>query len=153
MNVKPPYLFYAYLLVSLLALLLTWLQIPPYLGLGLVAGNVQFWQDALIGNNPAGNFLTIDLLFLVLAVNIWMVVESRRLRMPWVWLYIGLGVFVGISFAFPLYLAMRERHGSTQGNGSAPGKGEPATIKAYDLIGLLFLGVTSLTISLWLTVG
>jgi len=49
-------LFLLYLVLALLALGLTWVHVPYYLGAGFVQANIRFWQDALLNANPAGVF-------------------------------------------------------------------------------------------------
>lgn len=137
-------LFYLYLVIGTAALILTWVHIPSYMGSGVVDANVQFWKDALVNANPASTFLAVDILFLALAVEIWMVVESRRLGMKYVWLYIAIATFIGISFAVPLYLAMREKHLQATHNDSN------LSLKSYDLILLILLGVITLSTGVWL---
>mgnify|MGYP003683113769 CR=1 FL=1 len=137
-------LFYLYLVIGAAALILTWVHIPSYMGSGVVDANVQFWKDALVNANPASTFLAVDILFLALAVEIWMVVESRRLGMKYVWLYIAIATFTGISFAVPLYLAMREKHLQATHNDSN------LSLKSYDLILLILLGVITLSTGVWL---
>lgn len=137
-------LFYIYIGTGLCALILTWVHIPAYLGSGFLDANVQFWKDALLNANPASTFLAVDILFLALAVEIWMVVESRRLGMNYVWGYIAIATFIGISFATPLFLAMREKH-LTANNGNTQ-----VTLKSYDMVLLLVLGVITLGTGVWL---
>lgn len=136
-------LFVLYLVVSVLALGLTWLHVPAYLGEGLVQGNVQFWQDALLNANPAGLFLAVDILFLALVANIWMVVESRRHGIPFVWAYVFVGIFVAISVAFPLFLAVREKRLTMLGQGNT-GAGLTAVDRL--LLGVMFVGTVGVAV-------
>ena len=98
-----------YATLALLGLAGTWAQVWGYLGLGLVQGNVLFWQDAVA--NPAGTFLTADVLVLGAALLVWMFGEGRRLGIGpgWLWGYFLLSAFVAISFALPMFLAQRHR--------------------------------------------
>lgn len=59
---------------------------------------------------PAAVFATVDLLAVALAATVFMVVEGRRLRMPWLWVYVLLVFTVAVSVAFPLFLFARLRH-------------------------------------------
>ena len=136
-------LFYAYITIGVFALVLTWVHLPPYLGSGFVEGNVQFWKDALLNANPASTFLAVDILFFVLAAEIWMVVDSRRIGMRFVWAYIAVGTFIGISFAFPIYLAMREKHLMSTNSTSAP-------LKHYDTLLLVLLAAMTFGTGIWL---
>jgi hypothetical protein len=63
----------------------------------------------LAGANPAAASLSRDLAIGAAAVVLWMVVESRRLRMRGLpWLLLGC-VTVSFAFAAPLFLYLRER--------------------------------------------
>lgn len=137
-------LFYVYLFIGFCALILTWVQIPPYLGSGVVDANVQFWKDALINANPASKFLAVDILFLALAVEIWMVVESRRLGIRYVWGYIVVATLIGISFAVPLFLAMREKQLAANNSNTQ------VMLKGYDKAILLLLGIVTLATGIWM---
>lgn len=141
-NTSP--LFYFYIAIGFCALILTWVQIPPYLGSGVLEANVQFWKDALINANPASKFLAVDILFLALAVEIWMVVESRRLGIRYVWGYIVVATLIGISFAVPLFLAMREKQLAAN-NGNTQ-----VMLKGYDKAILLLLGIVTLVTGIWM---
>ena len=137
-------LFYVYIIIGFCALILTWVQIPAYLGSGFLEANVQFWKDALINANPASKFLAVDILFLALAVEIWMVVESRRLGIRYVWGYIVVATVIGISFAVPLFLAMREKQLAAN-NGNTQ-----VMLKGYDKAILLLLGIVTLATGIWM---
>jgi hypothetical protein len=63
----------------------------------------------LANANPAAQSLSRDLLVGASAVTIWMVVESRRLRMRHLWLVLLSSVTVAFAFAAPLFLCLRER--------------------------------------------
>lgn len=98
-----------YMALAVLGLVGSWAQVWSYLGHGLVEGNVLFWKDAVA--NPAGTFLTVDVLVLGAALLAWMFGEGRRLGIGslWLWGYLLLSVFVAISFALPMFLAHRQR--------------------------------------------
>lgn len=96
-----------YGLIALLALFGTWSHNLVYASLGFFGSNMRFWQDTLA--NPASRSITIDLLFLVLPIFIWMIFEARRLRMRAVWLYLTFGIVVAISVTVPLFMIHRER--------------------------------------------
>ena len=65
------------------------------------------WKETLA--NPASRFITVDVLFLALAVIVWMLREARRLKMRGVWLYVVGGFLIAISVAYPLFMIHRER--------------------------------------------
>ena len=60
-------------------------------------------------DGPVATFTTIDLLAVALAATIFMVVEGRRIQVPWLWLYVVLVFTVAISVALPLFLIARTR--------------------------------------------
>ena len=127
-------LCFAYGLIALLAFVGTWGNGLPYLSLGFVGANVQFWQDTAV--NPASRFLTLDIFFLGLAVFVWMVLEARRLGMRGVWLYLLFGTVVAISVTVPIFLINRERALAAREPSSAAG-----TLGRFDVIGLVLLTV------------
>jgi hypothetical protein len=87
----------------------TWAQGFYYLGHGLVAGNVLFWQETVA--TPASTFLVVDILVLAAGVFVLMFAEGRRLGLGavWLWTYFLLSLFVAVSFAVPVFLAHRQR--------------------------------------------
>jgi hypothetical protein len=95
--------------LGLLGLIGTWAQGFHYLGNGLVAGNVLFWQETVA--TPASTFLVVDILVLAAGVFVLMFAEGRRLGMGagWLWTYFLLSLFVAVSFAVPVFLAHRQR--------------------------------------------
>jgi hypothetical protein len=95
--------------LGLVGLVGTWAQGLHYLGHGLLAGNVLFWQEAVA--TPASTFLTVDILVLAAAVFVLMFAEGRRLGMGagLLWACFFASLFVGISFAVPVFLALRQR--------------------------------------------
>jgi len=127
-------LCFAYGLIAVLAFVGTWGNGLPYLSLGFVGANVQFWTDAAV--NPASRFLTLDIFFFGLAVFTWMVLEARRLGMRGVWLYLLFGTVVAISVTVPIFLINRERTLAAREPGSAAG-----TLGMFDIVGLVLLTV------------
>jgi hypothetical protein len=87
------------------------------IALGALVGTQWALIDFLSGDGglgdftdgPAATFTTIDLLAVALAATIFMVVEGRRIQLPWLWLYIVLVFTVAVSVAFPLFLIGRAR--------------------------------------------
>jgi len=96
-----------YALIGVCALVATWGNViglmPAY---GFWGGTLKFWHDVLV--NESSRFITADTLFLGLAVVFWMVMEARRLSIPFVWAYVFLGLFVAISFAVPMFMIHRQ---------------------------------------------
>ena len=59
--------------------------------------------------NPASRSITIDIVLFFLAAAIFMVIEARKIGVPYVWAYIVGGMLIAISVTFPLFLIARER--------------------------------------------
>lgn len=134
MTVSRKVLCIVYGLIAMIALVSTWSHALGYMRDGYLRGFNLFWEATLI--NPASRFITADLLFLVLAIMIWMVMEARRLEIRGVWIYIFFGIFVAISFTFPLFMIHRERSLARREPASAAG-----TLGVVDIIGLTVVGV------------
>jgi hypothetical protein len=96
----------SYGLIGLIALVTTQIHALEYTSMGAINGTITFWKDTLA--NSATQFISIDIMFLALAVTIWMLMEARRLNISIGWVYILVGTFIGISFAIPLFLIHRE---------------------------------------------
>ncbi|MEL7450825.1 MAG: DUF2834 domain-containing protein [Pseudomonadota bacterium] len=128
-----------YALIAVAALVGTWGNVLDAVGeLGFVAGTLQFWQDVLV--NDSSRFITVDILFLSLAVIIWMLIEARKLGIRWVWLYVVGGLFIAISAAVPLFLIHRELK-----LGDASPDTPAGTLETADWAGLavLTIGITA----------
>lgn len=136
----------AYALIAVLALVGTWGNI---LGLleqeGFWGGTLRFWQDVLV--NEASRFITVDALFLGLAVVVWMVLEARRLEIPGVWLYVVLGLLIAISATVPLFLIHRERRLATLEPGSAAGSLHPADVAGIVALALACIAYGAISLS------
>lgn len=96
----------AYLLIALAALVGVGAQLKPYLALGVLGGNMQFWQDTLA--NAASRFITIDIMFVFLVVWWWMLTEARRLHMKGLGWYFAGCLLVAFSAALPIFMLHRE---------------------------------------------
>ena len=135
MTVSRKALCMLYSLIAIVALVGTWGNILEYLHLGFVGATIHFWKETLV--NPASQFITVDILFLALAVIVWAVLEARRLGMRGVWLYIVFGLLIAISFTIPLFLIHRERalaaHDASQTAG---------TLSVADSVGIAVLGLS-----------
>ncbi len=122
-----------YALIGGLAFVGTWGNV---LGLAKQRGfwnaTLIFWQDVLV--NESSRFITIDILFLGLAIIVWMVLESRRLKIPGVWLYVVFGLFIAISLAVPMFLIHRERKLAALEPNTPAG-----TMHKADIVGVIFL--------------
>ena len=114
----------AYAAAALAALGGTWYQNVAYLRpdenwlTGFALATARFWRDTFA--NPASTSITIDIGWLTMSVCVLMVIESRRLAIPFVWLYILGGLLVAISFTFPLFLIARERRLAARGEADVP---------------------------------
>ncbi len=95
-----------YALIALAALAGTAAQLKPYLALGVVQGNVHFWQDTLL--NAASRFITVDVMFVFLVVWHWMLTEARRLRMGGYGWYFPASLLIAFSATLPVFMIHRE---------------------------------------------
>jgi hypothetical protein len=121
--------------LGLIAVIGTWGNVLGLLGEhGFWGGTLKFWQDVLV--NESSRFITIDILFLAMAVVVWMVLEARRLQIPYVWLYVVSGFLIAISLAFPLFMIHREIKLAAKEPGSPGG-----TVRLYDVIALMACGL------------
>lgn len=120
----------AYGLIAVLALVGCWANNVQYVHLGLVGTNASFVRDTLA--NPASRSVTVDLLFLLTAVLIWMVLEARRLGMRRVWLYVFFGAGIAISVTVPIFLINRERALAATESRDVAG-----TLSKSDIVGLV----------------
>lgn len=125
-----------YALLALLGLAGTWSHNIAYLGAGFLAGNQQFWLDTLV--TPASTSITVDIFVLGFAVNLWMVLEARRIGLGYVWLYVLGGFLIAISVAFPAYMIHRECILSQRGESAVP-----LALRAGDVAALVVLGLAS----------
>jgi len=137
MTISRKALCIVYALIGLVALVGTWSNNLQYFHLGLVGANVAFWQELLGG--AASRSITLDILYFLLAANIWMLLEARRLAMRWAWAYVLFGFFIAISAAFPAFLIHRERALAAREGSAGAG-----TLLARDLLGLAALAIVIL---------
>ena len=63
----------------------------------------------LLTANPVVGFVGVDLGVVAFVAVVFMVVEGRRLRVPWWGIYVALVFLVAVSVAFPLFLVARTR--------------------------------------------
>lgn len=101
MKIKP----IVYLILAVIGLLGTW-----YFNIQFaIQGHsfAHFIPQAF--STAAGGSLSVDILIAATAGSIWMIIESRRLKIKYIWLYIVLSFTVAFAFAFPLFLYVRER--------------------------------------------
>jgi hypothetical protein len=94
------------MLIAIAALVGVGAQLKPYLALGVVGGNMRFWQDTLV--NAASRFITIDIMFVFVVVWWWMLTEARQLRMKGLGWYFAGCLLVAFSATLPLFMLHRE---------------------------------------------
>lgn len=138
MTAKRRMLCWIYGLIAVLALIGTWGNNIAYLPAGFLGANMKFWTETLA--NPASRSITVDILFLGLAVFIWMFLEARRLGMRGIWLYVVFGLLVAISMAVPVFLIHRERALAARGS-EAP---DESRLHPWDVVGLAALAAATL---------
>jgi hypothetical protein len=95
-------LFWIYLILSIIGLVTAWIFN------GIAVMNQEDYMGAWFGS-AVDWVLSADLTIVAFAVVVFMISESRRLKMKRVWLYILLSGFTAMAFTFPLFMAMRER--------------------------------------------
>jgi uncharacterized protein DUF2834 len=128
-----------YAVIGVVAFAGTWGNVLGLVGEeGFWAGTIRFWQDTLV--NASSRFITIDLLFLGLAIVVWMVLEARRLRIPGVWLYVVAGLLIAISLTVPLFMIQRERRLAALEPDRPAG-----TLATADAVGLVLLAIVFAT--------
>ena len=96
---------YIYLLLSIVGLIATWYF------------NIQFYLTA--DDTTLSNFIALsnstlpsksisaDISVVVITFFVWMIYESRKLKIKHWWVIIPLTFLVAIAFSFPLFLYMR----------------------------------------------
>jgi hypothetical protein len=102
------FLIWLYLALAAAGAILPWLANLDFIRLHGAAFDVGLFIQ-LANANPAAAFMTRDLLVCASAATVWMVSESRRLKMrglPWVLLS---SLTVAFAFALALFLHLRER--------------------------------------------
>ena len=99
-------LCWVYGAIALAALVATWSQNIRFFSQDGNDGLWGFIRDSYA--NPASSSITNDLLLIVVAVFVFMVVESRRVGVRHVWLYMVGSLVIAVSVFFPLFLLARE---------------------------------------------
>ena len=144
MTVSRKMLCYVYGLIALVAFIGTWGNILAYLDIGFIGATVLFWKETLV--NPASQFITVDVLFLGLAVIVWAVLEARRLGIRGIWIYVAGSLLIAISVAIPLFLIHRERALASAEPESAAGTLTLGDAVALVVLGVVILGYTAITL-------
>lgn len=117
-----------YAVIAVVALIATWSQNLAYRD--HPSGLSGFLPDLRV--NPGARSITVDIALFFLAAAVFMVIEARRVGIPYVWAYIAGGLLIAISVTFPLFLIARERRLAAEG---AP------DLKAADAAGLAAIAV------------
>lgn len=96
---------HTYLLLALIGLVVTWYF------------NIQFYLNA--DDTSIGHFIELthlsfpaksisaDISVVVITFLVWMIYESRKLKIKHWWIIIPLTFLIAIAFSFPLFLYMR----------------------------------------------
>lgn len=131
----------AYATIAAVALVTTWSQNLAYLHSpgGFLT---SFLQDLKV--NAAARSITVDIVLFFLAAAVFMVLEARRLGIPYVWAYIVGGMLIAISVTFPLFLIARERKLAASGAGDLKVADVIllAVFTAIAAAGVIFTGLT-----------
>ena len=142
----------AYAATAVLALVGTWHQNLSYFRaedgwlVGFVLATGRFWSETLA--TPASTSITVDLGLLLLPLIALMLIEARRLEIPFVWLYVVLGFLVAISVTFPLFLIARERRLAARGEAA-----DELPLARSDVYVLLGIGAAMVLFTLWTVVA
>ena len=103
-----PWLAWLYLALAVAGGVLPWLANLEYMQQYGSSFDIGLFVQ-LANANPAAQSLSRDLLIGASAITVWMVVESRRLRMRHLWLVLLSSVTIAFAFAAPFFLFLRER--------------------------------------------
>jgi hypothetical protein len=103
-----PWLAWLYLALAVAGGVLPWLANLDYLRQYGSSFDIGLFVQ-LANANPAAQSLSRDLLVGASAFTVWMVIESRRLRMRHLWVVLLSSVTIAFAFAAPLFLCLRER--------------------------------------------
>jgi hypothetical protein len=98
-----------YALIAAVALVVTWYHNLAFLSgtSDPLNGGLAFWKATFA--NHASTSITIDIFLVCVTLFIWMVLESRRLKIRFVWAYIVGSLLVAVSVGLPLFLIARQR--------------------------------------------
>ncbi len=101
-------LMWIYLLLAIAGLIVPWYFNLQFMAQGDGEFSIRDFVAEGFATSGAAS-LTSDLLIGASAVTLWMIVESRRLKMKGLWLYLVFTYLIAFAFACPLFLLMRER--------------------------------------------
>lgn len=97
-----------YLFLALLGAVLTALSNIEFINNYGPGFDIQLFFR-LANSNPASESLSRDLFIGATAITVWMIIESRRLKMKHLWIVLLSSFTVAFAFAAPLFLFLRER--------------------------------------------
>ncbi len=98
---------YLYLVLALIGLVLPYSQYLPYVATyGFQASDL--WT--MLWVNPITSFYGFDLLGAAVCALLFMVIEGRRIQLPYWWLGILCTCGIGMAVGLPLFLYLRDRH-------------------------------------------
>ncbi len=103
-----PWLQWVYLSLAVSGAIFPWLANAEFIrDYGQAFNLAQFIE--LANANPAARSLSRDLLIGATAVTIWIISETRRLKMRGLWFVLLGSVTIAFAFAAPFFLFLRER--------------------------------------------
>ena len=136
------WLVIAYAVISIAALAATWSQNLAYFGGdGGSQAFSTFWLETKV--NSASRSITVDIGFFLLAAAVFMVIEARRLGVPFVWLYILGGFLIAISVTFPLFMIAREYRLSAADKGGTDWKLTATDIGGLFVVAAIIVGFSA----------
>ena len=113
-----PWLAWLYLALAVAGGVLPWLANLDYMQQYGSSFDIGLFVQ-LANANPAAQSLSRDLLIGASTITVWMVVESRRLRMRHLLIVLLSSVTIAFAFAAPFFLFLRERRLAELAKGEA----------------------------------
>lgn len=104
-NLTPLMVFY--LVCCVAGAVVPWYYNLQFLQTGESFTFQKFFAAGMV--SPLASSLTTDFIISFAALFVWMVIESRRLRIRYLWVYLVICFVVAWACAAPLFLFMRER--------------------------------------------
>ena len=107
MLIQIKWLKWAYLLLAILGAILPTIANVEFAKTYGPSFDIQLFIE-LANNNPASQSLSRDLFIGSTAVFIWIISESKRLKMKYLWVVILTTFTIAFAFSAPLFLYLRE---------------------------------------------
>ena len=100
---------YVYLILSVIGLVMCMRETLHYstLGLGYIDANIKFWNDTFV--NSASRSISWDIIIMYFSASIFIISESKRLKLRYSWVFVIGGYLSAIAFTFPLFLFFRNK--------------------------------------------